>query len=49
MIEKILNETTSYCEICPKRECCPEEEYIFYRIKQILLKSKKQKKKGKND
>lgn len=47
MIEKILNEITSYCETCPKRERCPEEKCILYRIEQILLKSKKQKKKGK--
>ena len=44
MEEKILNETTTYCETCPKRECCLEEDCILYRIEQILLKHEKKKK-----
>ena len=36
MEDKILNETTTFCESCPKRECCPEEECILWRIEQIV-------------
>lgn len=37
MEDKILNETTTFCETCPKRECCPEEECVLYRIEKIVL------------
>jgi hypothetical protein len=36
MEEKILNETTSFCESCLSKECCPEEECVLYRIEQIV-------------
>ena len=44
MEEKILNETTTFCERCPDRECCPEEECILYRIEQIITKQPKKDK-----
>lgn len=37
MKEKILNETTTFCESCQSRECCHEEECILWRIEQIVL------------
>ena len=37
MEDKILNETTTFCESCPSRECCPEEDCVLYRIEQIVL------------
>ena len=36
MEDKILNETTTFCESCPKKECCPEEECVLWRIEQIV-------------
>lgn len=43
MKDKILNETTSFCNECASKECCPEEECVLYRIEQIVLgKEKKQ-------
>ena len=41
MTEKILNETTTFCNECESKECCPEEECILYRIEQIALNKKK--------
>lgn len=40
MEEKILNETTTFCESCQSRECCPEEECVLYRIEQIIVGKK---------
>lgn len=37
MKEKILNETTNFCNECSSKECCPEEECVLYRIEQIVL------------
>jgi hypothetical protein len=37
MKEKILIETTNFCEECPSHEYCPEEECILWRIEQILI------------
>lgn len=34
---KILNETTKFCNECPSKDCCPEEECVLFRIEQILL------------
>lgn len=45
MKEKILNETTTFCERCPNRECCLENECILFRIEQILEKNTKRIKK----
>lgn len=36
--EEILTEITDFCEGCPSRECCPEEECVLYRIEQIVIK-----------
>lgn len=44
MKEKILNETTKFCNTCPSKECCPENECVLYRIEQIVLKWNKKKK-----
>lgn len=44
MEEKILNETTTHCNECPNKECCPEEECVLYRIEQIILEQKEEKK-----
>lgn len=41
MKEKILNETTTFCNECESKECCPEEECVLYRIEQIALSKKK--------
>lgn len=49
MIEKILNETTSFCETCSSRECCCEENCVLYRIEQIVLNKDQQDKKVVND
>ena len=35
-MDKILNETTTFCESCPKRECCIEEECVIFRIEKIV-------------
>jgi hypothetical protein len=35
--EKILSETTAFCNECASRDCCPEEECILYRIEQLVL------------
>ena len=40
MEEKILNETTTFCNECESKGCCPEEECVLYRIEQIILKPK---------
>lgn len=37
MQEKILNEIYEFCEGCPSKECCPEEECTLFRIEQIVL------------
>lgn len=37
MEDKILNETTTFCESCNLKDCCIEEECILYRIEQIVL------------
>ena len=34
--EKILIETTTFCEDCPNREKCLEEECVIFRIEKIL-------------
>ena len=36
--EEILNETTSFCNECPSKESCPEEECVLFRIEQIIAK-----------
>lgn len=41
MKEKILNETTNFCNGCSSKECCPEEECVLYRIEQIVSNKKK--------
>ena len=38
MGDKILNETTTFCETCPKRECCPEEECVLYPVSIDIIK-----------
>lgn len=35
---KILDETTTFCEECSSRENCPEDECVLYRIEQIIEK-----------
>lgn len=40
MEDKILNETTSFCNECLSKECCKEEECVLYRIEQIVLNNK---------
>ena len=52
MKDKILIETATFCEKCPNRECCKEEECVLYRIEQLVVndednasnKSKKEEK-----
>lgn len=36
MKDEILNETTTFCNECSSKECCPENECVLYRIEQIL-------------
>lgn len=43
MEEKILNETTSFCNGCPNKEHCPEEECVLFRIEQIVLEENEEK------
>ena len=38
--DKILNETTTYCESCPYKEKCVEEECVIYRIEKIVTEEK---------
>lgn len=42
----ILLEIVEYCEICPIKDKCIEEECVLYRIEIIILKDNA-KKKGK--
>ncbi len=43
MQEKILNETTSFCNECLNKECCIKNECIIFRIEQIVLEEEKSK------
>ena len=36
--EMILDETTSFCNECPSKDCCPEDECVLFRIEQIIEK-----------
>jgi hypothetical protein len=38
--EKILIETTTFCENCPYKEKCIEEECVIFRIEKILEDNK---------
>ena len=42
VIEKIsnniLNETTTFCESCVSKDCCPEEDCVLYRIEKLVDK-----------
>lgn len=42
IIEKIsnniLNETTTFCEYCASKDCCPEEDCVLYRIEKLVDK-----------
>lgn len=40
MKEKVLNETTTFCNECESKECCKEEECVLFRIEQIVLNQK---------
>ena len=40
MKEKVLNETTNFCNECASKECCPENECVLYRIEQIVNEKK---------
>ena len=31
----ILNETTTFCNTCPNRMCCQEENCVIYRIEKL--------------
>lgn len=42
MKEKILEEIYHYCETCKSHEFCPEEDYVLFRIEQIILDKEKQ-------
>lgn len=42
MEDKILNETTSFCNECPIKEHCIEEECVLFRIEQIVLENEEQ-------
>lgn len=33
--ESILNETTTFCNECASKDCCPENECVLYRIEQL--------------
>ena len=48
MKEDVLNETTSFCNECPRKECCPEEECVLFRIEQIILKEGERMEKSNN-
>ena len=38
----ILNEIAIFCENeCSERECCIEEDYVLYRIEQLVIKGRK--------
>lgn len=41
MKDKILNETTQFCNECPSKECCSEDDCVLWRIEQIILKGEK--------
>lgn len=34
----ILNETTTFCESCASKDCCPEEDCVLYRIEKLVDK-----------
>ena len=44
MKDKILKEITEHCKDCLMKERCPENECVLFRIEQLLLKQKKDKK-----
>lgn len=31
----ILNETTTFCNECASKDCCPERECVLYRIEEL--------------
>lgn len=35
LLYSILDETTRFCEECPSRECCPEDECVLFRIEKL--------------
>lgn len=43
MKDKILNETTTFCNECSSKECCREEDCVLFRIEQIVLEEKEEK------
>ena len=43
MKEKILNETTSFCNECLNKEHCIESDCVLFRIEQIVLEEEKSK------
>jgi len=34
--KSILNETTTFCNECASKECCPERECVLYRIEDLV-------------
>ena len=36
MREEILNEITNFCEDCPSKDCCPEDECVLFRIEKVV-------------
>lgn len=36
MDDEILTEITNFCETCPSKDCCPEDECVLFRIEKIV-------------
>jgi hypothetical protein len=36
MDDEILTEITNFCETCPSKDCCPEDECVLFRIEQLV-------------
>lgn len=40
--QSILNETTTFCNECASKDCCPERECVLYRIEELASDEGKQ-------
>lgn len=38
--KSILNETTTFCNTCPNKERCPENDCVIYRLETLGIDEK---------
>lgn len=34
--DEILTEITNFCETCPSKDCCPEDECVLFSIEKLI-------------